>query len=215
MRILMIGPQGSGKGTQAKLVSEHYKIPNISTGDIFRDALSKKSELGLKAESYMKKGNLVPDEIVTSMVKERVRQKDCRDGFVLDGFPRNIAQAKALDKITNIDKVFVLKLSDELALKRLANRKQCKKCKAIFGGIVAPRKKGLCDTCGGKLYQRDDDKPAAIKKRLSLYHKETEPLRDYYKKKGIVHVINANSPVEKVAADINSHLERQADMLEL
>lgn len=215
MRILLIGPQGSGKGTQAKLVAERHKIPNISTGDIFRDASALRTDLGMKAEAYMKKGHLVPDEIVTSLVKERVRQKDCRDGFVLDGFPRNISQAKALDKITNLDKVFVLKLSDDLAIKRLSQRRQCKKCKSVYGGIIATRKKGICDKCHGKLYQREDDKPAAIRKRLSIYHKETEPLVDYYKKKGIVHLINANQPVEKIAAEISRHLYHEADMLEL
>lgn len=215
MRILLIGPQGSGKGTQAKLIAERNKLPNISTGDIFREALARKTELGLKADTYMKKGHLVPDDIVTSLVKERVRQKDCRDGFVLDGFPRNINQAKALDKITNLDKVFVLKLSDDLALKRLSQRRQCRKCKSIYGGMVATKKKSICDKCHGKLYQREDDKPAAIRKRLSIYHKETEPLIDYYKKKGIVHLINANQSVEKVAVDISLPLRRERDMLEL
>ena len=214
MRILLIGPQGSGKGTQAKLVSERFKIPNISTGDIFREALAKKTELGLKAESYMKKGVLIPDDIVTSMVKERVRQKDCREGFVLDGYPRNINQAKALDKITNLDKVFVLKLGNDLAIKRLSLRRQCRKCKTIYG-LPPSKKKGICDTCSGKLFQRGDDKPAAIKRRLGIYHKETEPLVDYYKKKGIVQVLNGNQPIEKIAAEINSYLDKEREMLEL
>ncbi len=215
MRILLIGPQGSGKGTQAQIVADKYKIPNISTGDIFRDAIARKTELGLKSESYTKKGFLVPDDIVTSLVKERVRQKDCREGFILDGYPRNLNQAKALDKITNLDKVFVLKINDDLAIKRLSMRRQCKKCKTIYGAFNTPKKRGKCDKCQGKLIQRNDDKPSAIKKRLSIYHKETEPLIEYYKKKGIVHVINGNQSVAKVFSDIDLLLHRERDILEL
>lgn len=215
MRILLIGPQGSGKGTQAHVLANKYKILDISTGDIFREAIARKTEIGLKAESYTKKGHLVPDDIVTSLVKERVRQKDCREGFILDGYPRNINQAKALDKITNIDKVFVLKIADDLAIKRLSLRRQCKKCKTIYGAFNTHKKKEKCDKCNGKLVQRNDDKPNAIKKRLSIYHKETEPLIEYYKKKGIVHIINGNQSVEKVASDIASFLHKETDILEL
>ena len=214
MRILFIGPQGSGKGTQARLLAEKLHLPNISTGDIFRDAAARKTEMGIKAESLMKKGILVPDDIVTGLVKERIRQKDCREGFILDGFPRNINQAKALEKITNLDKVFVLKITDEHAVKRLTLRKQCVKCKSIYG-MPPSKKKGICEACGGKLFQREDDKPAAIKKRLGVYHKETEPLVDYYKKKGIVHLINGSLAVEKIAAEINSYVAKERDMLEL
>ena len=214
MRILFIGPQGSGKGTQAKLLAESLHVPNISTGDIFREAAQKKTELGSKAESFMKKGMLVPDEIVTGLVKERIRQKDCREGFVLDGYPRNIAQAKALEKITNLDKVFVLKITDDIALKRLSTRRQCQKCKAIYG-IPPSKKKNICDKCKGRLTQRDDDRPAAIKKRLAIYRSETEPLVDYYKKKGIVHGLNGALSIEKIAHEIKSYVAKEADMLEL
>lgn len=215
MRILLIGPQGSGKGTQAQLLADKHKIPNISTGDIFREAIARKTELGLKAESYTKKGLLMPDDIVTSLVKERVRQKDCREGFILDGYPRNLNQARALDKITNLDKVFVVRITDDLAIKRLIIRRQCRKCKTIYSAFNLLEKRGKCDKCSGKLIKRDDDKPSAIKKRLNIYHKETEPLIDYYKKKGIVHIINGNQSVERVAADISSFLHRERDILEL
>jgi len=214
MRILLIGPQGSGKGTQSKLISEKYKIPHISTGDIFRDALLRETELGIKADSFIKKGQLVHDDIVTNLVKERVRQKDCREGFVLDGYPRNINQARALDKITNLDKVFVLKISDDIAIKRLTLRRQCNKCKTIYS-YTSLKKKGICSKCKGKLIQRNDDKSTAIKKRLDIYHKETEPLIDYYKKKGIVHIISGNQLVEKIAFEIDSFLQKEKDILEL
>ncbi|MEM4263698.1 MAG: adenylate kinase [Candidatus Woesearchaeota archaeon] len=204
MRIILLGPQGSGKGTQAKYISEKYCIPHISTGDILRDAVEKKTELGLKAKSYMDKGVLVPDAVIIGIMKERISRPDCGTGFVLDGFPRTLAQAKALDEITEIDFVLELRIPDEVSVERLSKRRVCEKCQAPYGYEAKMPIK--CKKCGGKLIQRSDDKPEAIKKRLAVYHEETEPLLEYYRPRDIVHAIDGTKTVSEVFNEIVSVL---------
>lgn len=200
MNIILLGAQGSGKGTQAKYISEKYSIPHISTGDMLREAVEKKTELGLKAKSHMDTGSLVPDKIIIGIIKERISRLDCAQGFILDGFPRTLEQAKALDDITEIDFVLELKIPDEISIERLSKRRVCEKCQAPYGyEAMLPEK---CKKCGGKLIQRSDDKPDAIKKRLDVYHDETEPLLEYYKPREIVHVIDGTKSVSEVFAEI-------------
>ena len=197
MNIVLLGPQGSGKGTQATLLQEKTCLPKISTGDLLREIAQGRTPLGEKIKSYQSKGLLVPDEIVVEVIKGRVQRKDCKNGFILEGFPRTLIQAEHLGKITAIDKVVVLKISDAEAVKRLSARRQCKKCNTIYG---LSSKTDKCAKCGSDLYQREDDKPEAIKKRLELYKKETEPLIKYYGKKVVE--IDGAKPVEKVLEDI-------------
>jgi adenylate kinase len=178
MRIILIGPQGSGKGTQAKLLSEKFKIPHISAGDLLRNA---KGELKEKLDSFMDKGELVPDELILEILKKRLEEKDCTNGFILDGFPRNLEQAKLLDSITAIDFVIEITLEDKTAIKRISNRLTCKKCGAIYNMQTKPSKlDDKCEKCNGELIVRQDDTPDAIKKRLKIYHEETEPLLKHY-----------------------------------
>ncbi len=178
MNILLIGPQGSGKGTQAKLLSERLKIPHISTGDLLRNATG---ELRRDIDSYIVAGNLYPDEKMLKILKERFEEKDCKNGFILDGFPRNLKQAEMLDKITKIDKAIEISVSDKEAVRRLSGRVSCENCGAGFNNTTMPSKiAGKCDVCGGKLIQRDDDKPEAIKKRLKIYHENTERILKHY-----------------------------------
>jgi len=203
MNILLIGPQGSGKGTQSEYFFEKYKLPHISTGDIFRENIKKGTELGKLAASLINDGNLVPDDVTNKIVEQRLKNQDCKKGFVLDGYPRNINQAKFLDKISKIDCVVDVEVSDKETVRRLSKRRQCKKCNKIHGPITMDGIKGnKCPICSGDLYQREDDKPDAIMKRLEIYHKETEPLIAYYKKKGILLEIDGEQPIEKVFEDI-------------
>ncbi len=211
MNIVLLGSPGVGKGTYAKRISKIYNIPHISTGDMFREAIKNKTEIGLKAKGYMDKGELVPDDVTIKTVEERLKKDDCKNGFMLDGFPRTIAQAEALDKIIVIDKVLNFTASDEVIIDRLSGRRVCKNCGAIFHiRNIIPKTEGVCDNCGGELYQRDDDKPESVKKRLDVYKKQTEPLIDYYKEKGILADIDANKPIEQVdeiIADVRKALE--------
>jgi adenylate kinase len=179
---LFVGIQGSGKGTQAKLVSEEKGFCHISTGDLFRSLSGKLKE---KVDSYINQGNLVPDDLVLEMVKERISKPDCQKGIILDGFPRNIYQSSELDKILKVTKVIEIKISDEEALKRLSGRRVCSVCKGGYNIYTAPKpkKENICDKCGGKLIQREDDNIEAIKKRIVTYHKDTKPILDYYKDK--------------------------------
>lgn len=182
MRLIFFGPPGSGKGTYASKISSQLGIAHIATGDIFREAIASKDELGKKVENYLKSGKLVPDEIVIEIIKERIKRKDCEKGFIFDGYPRTIAQAKALDEITTIDAVINLKVSEKIIIDRLSGRRICAECGAIYHiKYVLPKKQGVCDRCGGKLYQRKDDTPAVIKERLNVYARQTEPLIKYYK----------------------------------
>ncbi len=203
VNIIFIGPQGSGKGTQAKIISEELDIPHISTGDLFR---ALEGELKHEVDSYINKGALVPDELTVKILKERISQPDCKQGFILDGFPRNINQAKLLQNITKIDKVIEIDISDELAIQRISSRISCKKCSAVYNTITnPPRRQDICDRCGGELYRRADDNPDAIKKRLQTYHKETKPILDMYKDKLIS--IDGNQEIDKISMDIIEELK--------
>ncbi len=186
MNIIMLGAPGAGKGTQAAVLSEHFGIPTISTGNMIREALKNGTEMGLKAKSYMDEGKLVPDEVVIGIVKERLAEDDCKKGFILDGFPRTIPQAEALDKMeVDIQYVINLDVSDERIIKRMSGRRVCENCGRPYHLVnLKPKKDGVCDDCGGTLVQRKDDHPDTVLARLDVYHKETEPLAAYYKKQG-------------------------------
>lgn len=213
MNIVFLGPPGAGKGTQAKILIEKYGIPQISTGDMLREHRAKGTELGKKAQEYMDKGQLVPDEIILGMVKERLAQPDCAKGFILDGFPRTVAQAEALDKILSemnkkLDFALALVVPDELLVERLTGRRTCKNCGMMFHVKYKPPKvEGKCDACGGELYQRPDDNEETVRNRLKVYHESTAPLIDYYKKKGILKEIDGSKSIEEITAQLISILE--------
>lgn len=214
MVILFLGAPGAGKGTQASLIAKKLNIPHISTGDIFREAVSKGTELGRKAKEYMDRGELVPDEVVIGIVKERLSQEDCRKGFVLDGFPRTVAQAEALDKVledlgAKLDFVFNINVSEEEVVRRLTGRRTCRNCNAVYHvEFNPPAKDGICDACGGELYQRDDDKEETVRNRMRVYLEKTAPLIDYYKSKGVLIDINGELPVDGVTKEIEKYLGR-------
>jgi len=211
MNIVLLGSPGVGKGTYAKRISRIYSIPQISTGDMFREAIKNQTGVGLKAKGYMDKGELVPDDVTIGIVNERLKQDDCKNGFMLDGFPRTIPQADVLSDIIDIDKVLNFIASDEVIIDRLSGRRVCKSCGAIYHiRNIIPKVEGVCDNCGGELYQREDDKPESIKKRLDVYKKQTAPLINYYKEKDILVDIDANKPIEQVdeiISDVRKALE--------
>ena len=196
MRIILLGPPGAGKGTQAKDLVNKYGIPQISTGDILRKNLAEKTPLGLEAKKFMDKGELVPDSVVVGIVKERLKEADCKPGYILDGFPRTVPQAESLDAAladmkTPLDKVLSIEVPDEELVKRLSGRRTCKSCQEGYHVMFKkPKVEGKCDKCGGELYQRDDDKEEAIMNRLKVYQSSTAPLIDYYKGKGLLSSIN-------------------------
>ncbi|MGN1467005.1 MAG: adenylate kinase [Ruminococcus sp.] len=204
MNIILLGAPGAGKGTQAAVLAEHYNIPTISTGNIIREALRTGTEMGKKAKSYMDAGQLVPDEVVIGIVKDRLAEDDCKDGFILDGFPRTIPQAEALDKMgINIEYVIDIEVSDERIINRLSGRRVCEKCGRPYHLVnLKPKKEGICDACGGTLVQRKDDHIDTIKNRLEIYHKETEPLVDYYKNQGKLQTVYGSDSVEDTMADM-------------
>ncbi len=213
MNLILLGPPGAGKGTQAKRIVEKYGIPQISTGDMFREAVSKGTELGKKAKEYMDRGELVPDEIVIGIVRERLSQDDCQNGFILDGFPRTIKQAEALDEMLDdmnrkIDAVINITVPDEEIVKRIVFRRTCKNCGAVYNLIYSPPKvEGRCDECGGELYQRDDDKEETVRERLRVYREQTEPLIQYYSQKGVVRDIDGTKSIDEVWNEIEKVLE--------
>lgn len=203
MKLIFLGPPGVGKGTIAKMMVEKSGIIQISTGDLLRAAVKGGTEPGLKAKEYMDYGSLVPDELVIKLLKERICKPDCANGFILDGFPRTILQAEALDSSgLEIDKVLNFVANKETIIQRLSGRRTCKKCGAIFHVTnIPPKVEGVCDKCGGELFQRDDDKPEAIENRLAVYGKQTAPLIDYYKKRGNLVDVDAEQKLEKILDD--------------
>lgn len=211
-KLLLIGPQGSGKGTQAEQIVKAYDIPHISTGDIFRKHMSENSELGQTLKQYVDKGQLVPDELTIEIVKERLSQPDCKKGFLFDGFPRNIAQAEALDKLLDemqapFNRVIVLDIPKEMVIERLEGRRTCEVCGRIYHIKFNPSKEeGVCDVDGGKLFQRADDTVEKIESRLNDYYTQTEPIIEYYKQKGIVAEIDATLDISEVFAEIQEVL---------
>lgn len=208
MKIIMLGAPGAGKGTQAKMIAEKFGIPHISTGDIFRANIKNGTELGKKAKDYMDKGQLVPDELTVEILLDRVAKEDCKDGYVLDGFPRTIPQADVLDKeLTKLgDKVdFAINVDvpDENIVRRMSGRRACLKCGATYHiEHIPPKKEGICDTCGSELVQRDDDKPETVQNRLSVYHEQTQPLIDYYNNKNILRTVDGTRDMQEVFSDI-------------
>ena len=204
MKIIMLGAPGAGKGTQAKKIAEKYSIPHISTGDIFRANIKNGTELGKKAKTYMDQGLLVPDELVVDLVVDRVAQDDAKNGYVLDGFPRTIPQAEALDaalaKISDkVDYAVDVDVPDENIINRMSGRRACVACGGTYHLKYAPTKKeGVCDACGGELILRDDDKPETVKERLGVYHKQTQPLISYYEKQGLLVNVDGTQKVEEV-----------------
>ncbi len=213
MKIIMLGAPGAGKGTQAKQIAAKYSIPHISTGDIFRANIKNGTELGKKAKTYMDQGLLVPDELTCDLVMDRIQQDDCKNGFVLDGFPRTIPQAEALDaaleKIDQkMDYAIDVDVPDENIINRMGGRRACLNCGATYHIVsIPPKKEGVCDHCGNALVLRDDDKPETVKKRLDVYHEQTQPLIDYYAKQNILKTVDGTQPMEAVFDAIVSVLE--------
>ncbi len=208
MNYIILGAPASGKGTQAELISEKLNIPTISSGVILRENIQKKTELGLKAKDVMNKGQLVSDDIMIDLIKNRLNQEDCLNGYVLDGFPRTISQAKALDEITQIDKIIDVVISDEAAIKRIISRRMCKSCGATYHLIFNPSQvENVCDKCNGELYLRDDDKEEVVKERLKVYHNQTELLKKYYRDKIIK--IDGMPSIKEVTQDIFNKLNIQ------
>ena len=204
MKIIMLGAPGAGKGTQAKMIAEKYSIPHISTGDIFRANIKNGTELGKKAKSYMDKGQLVPDELTLDLIMDRFKQDDCKNGYVIDGFPRTIPQAEALDtalkaKGEKVDFAIDVDVPDENIVKRMGGRRACVGCGATYHVVYSPTKvEGVCDKCGEELIVRDDDKPETVLNRLEVYHNQTQPLIDYYNEQGILKSVDGTVDMKDV-----------------
>jgi adenylate kinase len=213
LRLVLLGPPGAGKGTQAANIVEAYHVPHISTGDIFRKNLKENTALGLKAKEYMDKGLLVPDELVVELVQDRLTQEDCKTGFMLDGFPRTVVQAEALDDVLasmnmGLSAVLNIEVDQDLLLQRITGRRICRSCGATYHVHFNPSKQeGVCDLCGGALYQRDDDVEATVAKRLEVYNEQTQPLIEFYKKTGVLKDINGQQNIDSVFEDIKKALE--------
>lgn len=208
MNLLIIGPPGAGKGTQAETLVRKLGITHISTGDMFRSAMKKGTEMGIKAKEYMDKGELVPDFVVVGMVKERLSQQDCSGGFLLDGFPRNVVQAEALDETlktigSNLDAVINIVVPREKLIERLTGRRICRNCGTSYHVLFKkPKVEGICDICGGEIYQRSDDNETTANNRLYVYEASTQPLIEYYGKRGLLRNINGDQEIDKVMEDI-------------
>lgn len=196
MKIIMLGAPGAGKGTQAKMIAEKYGVPHVSTGDIFRANIKNGTELGKEAKKYMDQGQLVPDELTVKILLDRVAQDDCKNGYVLDGFPRTIPQAEVLEKALSelgekIDYAINIDVSDETIVNRMSGRRACLSCGATYHIVsIPPKKEGICDTCGSELVLRDDDKPETVRKRLAVYHEQTQPLIDFYEQRNVLKSID-------------------------
>ncbi len=212
MRILLIGPPGAGKGTQAARIARFCEVPHISTGDIFRAAVQAGTELGRKAREYLDAGRLVPDEITIEIIRERLKQPDCSRGFLLDGFPRTLPQAEALDRLladlgTHLDMVLYIRVSPEVLVERLTGRRVCRNCGATYHVLFQPpRLPGVCDRCGGELYQRSDDTAETVRDRLEIYMGQTAPLLEYYRERGLLKEIDGEQEIEAVWAGIQNRL---------
>ena len=213
MKIVMLGAPGAGKGTQAKMIAENYKIPHISTGDMFRLNIKNGTELGMEAKKYMDQGLLVPDELTVRIFLDRVAQDDCKDGYVLDGFPRTIPQAQvleeALDKLGDkIDYAIDVEVPDENIIRRMEGRRACTSCGATYHiEHVPPKEEGICDACGQELVLRDDDKPETVEKRLRVYQEQTAPLLEFYKAKGVLRSVDGTQDMQDVFKDITEILK--------
>lgn len=211
--VVMLGPPGAGKGTQAKLLAKDLSLPHVSSGDLFRDHLGRKTELGLLAKGYMDRGDLVPDDVTVGMVVERISRPDCQQGVILDGFPRTLSQAAALDgalaeRGQGVRVVPLVQVADEEVVNRLTARRVCRSCGAVYNLVFnPPSAEGVCDACGGELYQRDDDNVETVRNRLYTYYKETSPLIGYYFAKGLLVEVNGEQGIEAVQADLRAVLE--------
>ncbi|MDE6281937.1 MAG: adenylate kinase [Oscillospiraceae bacterium] len=210
MKLIMLGAPGAGKGTQAAILSERLGIPTISTGNILRAAVKNGTPVGLQAKSYMDAGKLVPDEVIIGIIAERLAEDDCQGGFILDGVPRTIAQAEALEKAgVKFDCVLDIEVSDEEIVSRMSGRRACTACGATYHVKAAPPKtEGVCDACGGTLVQRDDDKPETVQSRLAVYHAQTEPLKDFYAQRGVLKTVENQPTIEATAKAVAETLGR-------
>lgn len=212
MKIILIGGPGAGKGTQAKRIKEEYSLPHISTGDIFRANIKNNTVLGKEARKYIDKGLLVPDDLVVDLVVDRLLQEDCKDGYILDGFPRTIPQAQALDQSLKeakdkIDLVINIEVADENIIKRMSGRRACLKCGATYHlKHIPPKVEGVCDICDSELVLREDDKPETVRKRLKVYHEQTRPLIEYYSSKGNLLRVDGSRPIDTIFEDIKSRI---------
>ena len=212
MKIIMLGAPGAGKGTQAKMIAEKYGLPHISTGDIFRANIKNGTELGKEAKEYMDKGLLVPDELTVRLLLDRVAQDDCKNGYVLDGFPRTIPQAEVLDEKLSelgekVDYAINVDVPDENIVNRMSGRRACLNCGATYHIVsIPPKKEGICDVCGSELVLRDDDRPETGQNRLKVYHEQTQPLIDFYEKKGVLRSVDGTLPMEEVFTAITKIL---------
>ncbi len=202
MNLILLGAPGAGKGTQAEKICEKLSIPAISTGNILREAIANKTEMGLKAKSFIDAGKLVPDEVVIGIINDRLKEDDCKNGFILDGFPRTIPQAEALDRMdVHIDRVIDIEVPDEQIASRLSGRRVCLKCGATYHTeFKQPKVEGVCDVCGDVLVQRKDDMPETVLDRLATYHEQTEPLKDFYSEKGILRIVEGQQEVADTTA---------------
>lgn len=213
MNLIMLGPPGAGKGTQAAMLAERLGIPHVASGELFREALKAETELGLTAKSYMDRGELVPDEVTIAMIRERLLKPDCDEGIILDGFPRTIEQAKALKELLveqekTIDAALFIDASEDELVRRLSSRWTCRNCQAIYNLISnPPREKGKCDICGGELYQRADDLPETVRNRIRVYWDQTSPLIDYYRDAGLLITIESEGGIDRVQAKILEALQ--------
>ena len=212
MKIIMLGAPGAGKGTQAKMIAEKYGLPHISTGDFFRANIKNGTELGKEAKEYMDKGLLVPDELTVRLLLDRVAQDDCKNGYVLDGFPRTIPQAEVLDEKLSelgekVDYAINVDVPDENIVNRMSGRRACLNCGATYHIVsIPPKKEGICDVCGSELVLRDDDRPETVQNRLKVYHEQTQPLIDFYEKKGVLRSVDGTLPMEEVFTAITKIL---------
>ena len=210
MKLILLGAPGAGKGTQADILCKELDIPTISTGNMLRAAIKAGTETGKQAEAYMKAGKLVPDEVIVGIIHDRVAEDDCKNGYILDGVPRTIAQAESLEKAGIVfDDVISIEISDEVIMERMSGRRVCEHCGASYHLVaVPPKQEGICDKCGGKLIQRHDDEPETVKHRLEVYHQETEPLKDFYAKRGLLKSVENQPTVAETSEAILRALGR-------